>query len=75
MVKTKVTQIGNSLGVILPKEALSYLHVQKGDDLFMVMEEPGVYRLSAGDPEFERQMEVAEKVMRKNRDVLRKLAE
>ncbi len=75
MLKAKVTQIGNSLGVVLPKEALSYMHVTKGDELFFVAESPGVYRLSPADPEFARQMEVAEEVMRENRDALRRLAQ
>jgi len=74
MIKAKVTQVGNSLGVILPKEALSYLHVSKGDDLYFVAEEPGVYRVAPFDPEFAHQMEVAQQVMREDRDVLRRLA-
>lgn len=74
MLKAKITQIGNSLGVVLPKEALSYMHVTKGDDLFFVAESPGVYRLSPADPEFAKQMEVAEQVMRRRRNVLRELA-
>ncbi len=75
MLKAKVTQIGNSLGIVLPKEALSYLHVAKGDDVFFVAESPGVYRLSPADPEFAKQMEVAERVMREDRDVLHRLAQ
>lgn len=74
MVKAKVTQVGNSLGIVLPKEALSYMDVAKGDEVFFVAEAPGVYRISAYDPEFARQMEVAESIMREDREVLRRLA-
>lgn len=75
MIKAKVTQVGNSLGIVLPKETLSYMDVAKGDDVFFVAEAPGVYRISAYDPEFARQMEVAEQVMRENREALRRLAQ
>lgn len=72
--QTKVTQIGNSLGVILGKDLLAKLRVGKGDTLYVV-ETPDGLELKPYDAEFVRQMEVAEKVMRKHRDVLRKLAE
>lgn len=70
----KVTTVGNSLGVILPKELLEKLRVGKGDTL-QVLETPGGITLSQYNPEFDRQMDVAEKVMRRRRDVLRRLAE
>ena len=69
----KVTTIGNSVGVILPKDILEKLRVSKGDSL-LAIETPNGIELTAHDPEVERQIEVAEKVMRKYRDVLRKLA-
>jgi putative addiction module antidote len=70
----KLTTIGNSTGVILPRELLQRLHVDKGDTLYAVETANGV-ELTPYDPEVARQMEVAERVMRDNRDVLRKLAE
>lgn len=70
----KITTIGNSLGVILPKELLEKLRVGKGD-LLQVLEVPGGISLTAYSEEFDRQMDVAEDVMRRRRDVLRKLAE
>ncbi len=70
----KLTAIGNSTGVILPKDILDKLRVSKGDSLHAI-ETPNGIELTAHDPEVERQMEVAEKVMRKYRDVLRKLAD
>jgi putative addiction module antidote len=72
--QTKVTQIGNSLGVILNKELLAKLRVGKGDTLYVV-ETPDGLELKSYDQGFVDQMEAAEKIMRKHRDVLRKLAE
>jgi len=72
--KLKVTAIGNSAGVILPKELLARLRVDKGDELFAV-ETPDGIRLTAFDPELAAQMEVAEQVMRNRRDLLRKLSQ
>lgn len=70
----KLTTIGNSTGIILPKELLERLRVQKGDTVY-VLETPNGIELTPYDPEFARQMEVAERVMREDRDALRKLAE
>lgn len=72
--KLKLTAIGNSTGVVLPRELLEKLRVQRGDEL-MVLETPDGITLTPFDPEFARQMEVAERIMRENRDLLRKLAE
>lgn len=70
----KVVQIGNSVGVILPKEVAAKLKVAVGDKL-SVTETPGGIKLSAYDERHEKVMEVARRVMRKERDVLKKLAE
>lgn len=70
----KLTTVGNSVGVVLPKELLEKLRVQKGDSL-QVLETPNGIELTAFDAEFARQMDVAEKVMREDRDILRRLAE
>lgn len=72
--KLKITTVGNSAGVVLPKELLARLRLQKGDSLY-VTEVPGGIKLEPYDPEFERQMAVAEKVMHEERDLLRKLAD
>ncbi len=69
----KLTTIGNSLGVVLPRELLSKLRIEKGDNLY-VIETPDGIELTPFDPELARQLEAAEDVMRENRDVLRKLA-
>ena len=70
----KLTNIGNSVGVIFPKDILGKLRVQKGDTLY-VLETPNGIELTAYDPEFAKQMEAAEEVKRENRDVLKKLAQ
>ena len=72
-VALKLTQIGNSVGVILPKEVLARLKVGKGDSLF-VTELPDGVTLRPYDAEFAEQMEVAREIMRKRRNVLRELA-
>jgi putative addiction module antidote len=69
----KLTQIGNSVGVVLPKEALAALQVGKGDTVFLT-ESPDGYRITAYDPEFAKQMSVAEDIMKRRRNVLRELA-
>jgi putative addiction module antidote len=70
----KITTIGNSVGVVLPKEVLSRLHVEKGDILYL-LETPEGIQLTPYDQDFAAEMETAKRVMRKHRDVLRKLAE
>ena len=72
--KLKLTQIGNSVGVVLPKEVLAKLRVEKGDSL-TVYETPDGIGLSSFDEAKLKQLEVAERVMRKNRNMLRKLAQ
>jgi len=72
--KLKITSIGNSSGIILPKELLARLRVEKGDELY-ALETPDGIRLTAFDPELAAQMEVAEAVMRKRRTLLHKLAQ
>jgi putative addiction module antidote len=70
----KLTTIGNSTGIILPKELLEKLRVGKGDVLH-VLETPNGVELTSFDPVFAQQMDVAEKVMRRRRNLLKKLAE
>ncbi|HET7656469.1 MAG TPA: AbrB/MazE/SpoVT family DNA-binding domain-containing protein [Luteimonas sp.] len=72
--KLKITAIGNSAGVILPRELLARLRLQKGDALY-ALETPDGIRLTAFDPELAAQMEVAEDIMRRRRSLLQKLAE
>ena len=73
MTALKLTQIGNSVGVILPKEVLARLKVGKGDTLF-VSETPGGLVLTPHDPAFEEQLEVGREFMRAYRDTFKALA-
>ncbi len=70
----KITTIGNSVGIILSKEVLAKLRVEKGDQVY-ITETPSGIELSAYRPDFAEKMEVARRIMRENRDVLRRLAE
>ena len=70
----KVVAVGNSTGVILPKEIVQRLRVEKGDTLY-VLETPTGIELTPYDSEFAAQMDVAERVMHEDRDVLKKLGE
>ena len=69
----KIISIGNSAGVLLPKEILTKLRVDKGDVLRVIETENGI-ELTPNDPEFDAQMAVAEDIKREDRDLLRKLA-
>jgi len=70
----KITSIGNSIGIILPKDVIEKLRVSKGDAVFAIETSNGI-ELTPYNPEVARQMETAEQVMREDRDALRKLAE
>jgi putative addiction module antidote len=72
--KLKITTVGNSAGVILPKELLARLRVGKGDALHAIELTDGI-KLTPFDPQLAAQMEVAEQVMRERRVLLKKLAE
>ncbi len=73
MTTLKLTQIGNSVGVILPKEVLARLKLVKGDSLYLTDAANGVM-LTPYSAEFEVQMTAARSVMKKRRNVLRELA-
>ena len=73
MQSVKITAIGNSQGIILPRDVLTRMKVEKGDTLFLV-ETPDGYRITPHDPEFESQMEAARKIMKGRRKALRELA-
>ena len=74
MLALKVTTVGSSSGFILNKEAMARLKVKKGDVVYLTESPGGGYRLTPYSPDFERQMSLAEKIMREDRDILRALA-
>lgn len=73
MLKVKVIPIGNSMGIVLPKEALIKLKAGKGDMLYLV-DGPEGLTLTPYQQDFDIQMEAAEKVMKKYRNALHALA-
>ncbi|MFC3717047.1 AbrB/MazE/SpoVT family DNA-binding domain-containing protein [Luteimonas soli] len=73
MTSLKLTRIGNSVGVVLPKDVLARLRLGEGDAVYLT-ESPDGYRLTPYDAEFERQMEAARRVMKRRRAALRELA-
>jgi putative addiction module antidote len=74
MSTVKVTTVGNSVGIVLPREMLARLRVDKGDMLYVV-ETPTGIELTPYEPVFAQQMDVMERTARDERDVLRKLAD
>jgi putative addiction module antidote len=72
--KLKITTVGNSAGIVLPKELLARLRLDKGDVLYAT-EIPGGIQLMPYDPNFETQMKIVEGVMKRRRTLLHKLAE
>ena len=70
----KLIAIGNSTGVVLPKDVLSRLKISQGDQLYLSETPEGGYRLTAFDPEFARLMAMGEDIMREDRDILHVLA-
>jgi len=73
MFRLKLTQIGNSLGVILPKEVVARLKLGKGDEILIVETAEG-YQIAPHKPVFDAQMKIARKIMSRRRAVLRELA-
>jgi len=69
----KLTRVGNSVGVVLPKETLAKLNLEVGDSIYLT-ESPDGFRLTPYDPEFAHQFAAAEKVMKRRRLALRELA-
>jgi len=70
----KLIKIGNSTGVILPKEVLARLKVEQGEAVYLT-EAPEGFRLTASDPDFAEAMAAAEQIMRDDRDILKVLAQ
>ena len=73
MLTLKLTKIGNSTGIVLPKEALAKLRAEQGDTVFLTETADGL-RITPYDPDFERQIKLARRAARKRRNVLRELA-
>ena len=74
MFALKIRKIGNSLGIVLPKEALSRLKVAEGGTVYMTDSKDGAFRLTALNKKFPDQMKEVERIMRVDRDILHELA-
>ncbi len=74
MIRLKIRKVGNSLGLVLPKEAANRMSVTDGDPVFLTEAPDGSYTLTPYDPEFDQQMEIAEEGMRQYRNTLRTLS-
>ncbi len=74
MTTVKVRKVGNSLGLVLSKDVVAKLGVENGDDLFLIPTQGG-FQITPYDPKFAEQVSVAERIMKKRRNMLRKLAE
>jgi putative addiction module antidote len=74
MLELKVRKIGNSLGVVLPKEAAKRLRAEEGDRLFLIEGPDGAYQLTPYDPAFEKKMEKAEEIIGRYRNTLHALS-
>ena len=73
MGKLKIAQVGNSLGVILPKKVIAHLKVAKGDEVSCTETANGI-ELTSYDPDFEKKLEAARRVTRRYRNALKELA-
>lgn len=70
----KLRRIGNSVGVVLPKEALAHLNAQEGDSITLTEGVDGTLRIIPANAEVTRQLEAAQDIIRRYRNTLRELA-
>jgi putative addiction module antidote len=73
-IQTKIRKIGNSLGIVLPKEALQTLNVREGDTLYLTEAPQGALRMTPERPGFEEKMKIADSLMNRYRNAFRELA-
>ena len=74
LLEIKLRKVGNSVGIVLPKEALAHLKVSEGDTVCVTDATDGSLRMSPAKAEFTRQMKAAEHIIRRYRNTLRELA-
>jgi putative addiction module antidote len=74
IVELKLRKVGNSVGVVLPKEALARLNVEEGDAVYLTETTDGGFRVTANNPSFAEKMKVAERLSRKYRHALKELS-
>jgi putative addiction module antidote len=74
MVALKIRKVGNSLGLVLPKDVVKRLRTGEGDEVFLIEGPNNTYRLTPFDPAFEKKMDKAEEIMARYRNTLHVLA-
>jgi putative addiction module antidote len=74
VLELRLCKIGNSVGVVFPKEALARLNADEGDALYLTESTDGGFRVTAANPEFARKMKVAERLNRRYRHALKELS-
>jgi len=70
----KLRKVGNSIGLVLPKEALARLNAAEGDTLVLTETTDGGFRVTQQNSDFEKKMAVVESLNRRYRNTLRELA-
>ncbi len=74
MIKLKVRKLGNSLGVVLPKEVVNRLHTKDGEPLFLIEAQDGGYQMTSYDPTTKEKLAKAEDIISRYRNTLSVLA-
>jgi putative addiction module antidote len=74
ILELKLRKIGNSVGVVLPKEALARLNADEGDTMYLTESTDGGFRITASNPDFARKMKAAASLSRRYRHALKELA-
>ncbi len=74
VLELKLRKIGNSVGLVLPKEALTHLNAEEGDSVLVTESADGSLRLNASNQNVSRQMKAAQSIMQRYRNTLRELA-
>jgi putative addiction module antidote len=74
VLELKLRKVGNSVGLVLPKEALARLNADHGDAVYLTETTEGGFRLTATNPDFALKLKVAERLSRRYRHALKELA-
>lgn len=74
VLELKLRKIGNSVGIVLPKEALAHLNAEEGETILLTDSNDGSLRLNTAKPDVSRQMKAAQDIMQRYRHTLRELA-
>ena len=74
VISVRVRKVGNSLGVLMPKELAEQIHIKEGDELHVTLDADGALKLSPYDPKFQASMKAFERTRKKYRNALRELA-